>query len=666
MKAVAAVAVLLSGVAAQTPLSKVTTLLGNLRAKVVAEGEASVKTFGELKSWCALRQQEISYSIKTNKGQIGEDEAIITEAVGNQKVFSGRAGDLTAAISKNEADMKAASAVRGNETAAFKGQEAELVNMASVLQRAISVLRTQGKKGDALLQKKTSQELTHAIALMLDSSLVNSADARTLSSLMQKSDDFLAIPQKSGKIVSVLEDLLTKATENLDAIRKDEQKTHHNYLLMKQSLEDEVKFANKDLSEVKKNIATASERESKARGALEADTRNLKEDEKALSSVKADCQRKTEDYNDETRDRTDEIAAIDKAVAVLAQQTGGAASVAYKAAAFLQLESNSKITSSADLVKFEAVRYVRDLAKKQHSEALTQLAARMSAAMHISATGKGDQFDNVKNMIKSMIAKLDSEDKADSTAKDFCDKEMRKSNSSQADKSTELNKLTTKVDSAKSASATLKQEVSSITNQLAELAKSQAALDKMRAEEKANYDQALPQLENGIQGVQTAISVLRDYYSKTGAKKASSGSATGVVGLLEVVLSDFTKSLAELKVKEDDARKSYSKQTEQNKIEKATKGEDIKYKTKEAGELDVAVTQLLSDSVTVKTELDSVNEYLEKLKAQCIKKETPYDERQKRRQAEIEGLKNALTILSAQSFVQTSQSLRGAKLHVQA
>ncbi len=75
--------------------------------------------------------------------------------------------------------------------------------------------------------------------------------------------------------------------------------------------------------------------------------------------------------------------------------------------------NRSKISSGVDLANFEAVRFVRALARKQGSKALAQLASRMASAMRQSTGTMDDPFAKVKGLISSMIDKLEGEMSAD-------------------------------------------------------------------------------------------------------------------------------------------------------------------------------------------------------------------------------------------------------------
>merc|ERR1719375_442720 len=109
---------------------------------------------------------------------------------------------------------------------------------------------------------------------------------------------------------------------------------------------------------------------------------------------------------------------------------------------------------------------------------------------------------------------------------------------------------------------------------------------------------------------------------------------------------------------EETAQAEYEKITKENEITKVTKEQDVKYKTKEAKGLDKAVAELTGDREGLQTELDAVLDYYEKIKEQCIAKPEPYEERKKRREAEIAGLKEALAILEGEAALIQKQSNR--------
>merc|ERR1719201_3231844 len=229
----------------------------------------------------------------------------------------------------------------------------------------------------------------------------------------------------------------------------------------------------------------------------------------------------------------------------------------------------------------------------------------------------------------------------------------------------EITALTTKIDKMSSDSAQLKEEVAILSKELADLAKSQAEMDKIRGEEKAAYETNKAEMEQGIEGVTLALKVLREYYSGGGGAQGAGG---GIINMLEVIEADFNKGLAELIATEEAAAKEYDKLTKENEIAKTTKEQDVKYKTKEAKSLDEAVAETTADKASSQSELDSVLEYWKSLQEQCIDKVEPYEERKKRREAEIAGLKEALSILAGEAVLlqrETTKKLRGVKQHHQ-
>merc|ERR1719291_1014017 len=536
------------------------------------------------------------------------------------------------------------------------------------------------KTGSAsLMQLKNADNMAQVLDTLVKGASISSEDASRLTALVQSSqqdgDEDVGAPAatvykgQSGGIIQTLTDLLEKAQGQLADARNAETKNVHNFELMQQGLKDEIRFGQKEISEAKKSLAGSQESKAAAEGDLGLESKSLKEDESTLSTLHQDCLTYAQNYEAETKSRGEELAAIAEAKKVIQSETGGAegATYALNQVSFVQ---RSQLASKTDLASFEAVRFIRKLAKDQHSTALSQLASRISSAMHSGA----DPFGKVKGLIADMIEKLEAEAEADATHKSFCDKELAESNQKKADKKAEIAKLSNKIDEMSARSGQLKSEVAALEKALAALAASQAEMDKLRAEENAAFKQNKADMEQGLEGIKVALRVLNDYYAKADKDHASAdGAAHGIIGLIEVVQADFSAALAEFTSVEETSAADYDKQTKANEIEKTTKQQDVKYKNKEAADLDSATAEASSDRDGVQTELAAVQEYLDELAAQCITtggnmgteghNAESYEQRVARRTKEINGLKEALNILQGTtSFVQKSRrmTLRGA------
>jgi len=115
-------------------------------------------------------------------------------------------------------------------------------------------------------------------------------------------------------------------------------------------------------------------------------------------------------------------------------------------------------------------------------------------------------------------------------------------------------------------------------------------MDNTRQESHAAFVQAKADLELGLQGVRQALTVLREYYGGSAAfmqqprpampelHSKAEGAGNSIVGILEVVESDFAQNLAKETTEEDDAEAEYQKITQENAVTKTMKDQDEKYK----------------------------------------------------------------------------------------
>jgi len=673
------------------PLGKVFELMSALEAKIKAEGEAEAKAFKEFFAWCDESSQNLNYEIKTGKAKKEKLEAQIGELTSSIDVSESKIEELAAAVSAAEAELSDATGIREKEASDFAASEKELVETVDTLDRAISIISTEMSKNPAALaQIDTSSMagLVQSLSAVVDAAGFSTVDRQKLVALVQskqgdEDSEFGAPSASSYKshssgIIDVLEDLKEKAEGELSEARKAESTAKHNYGMMKQSLEDQMAADNKDLADEKAAKASSEEGKASAEGDLSVTVKDLQNSESSLSTANTDCMTTAADHEATVAARTEELKVIATAEKILKDSTEGAVGQTYS---LFQIAASSQLHTRADLANSEVITLVKKLAREQHSAALAQLASRIAAVVKYGARDGADPFAKVKGLISDMIVKLEKEAESEATEKAYCDEQISKTEAKKAELEADLAKTTSKIDKAAAKSTELKGEAKELQSELAALAKQQAEMDSIRRESHEDYSTAKAELEQGLAGVRKALSVLRDYYggaaamvqegtnfenfmqqpAKPAAHAKASGAGGSIINILEVCESDFATNLAKEETEEADASASYEKTTQENKVSKTMKEQDAKYKTAEAVGLDKTISELSSDRDTTNNELSAVLEYYGKIKERCIAKPETYEDRKARREAEIKGLKEALSILQGEAaFLQRRKHIRGS------
>jgi chromosome segregation ATPase len=204
--------------------------------------------------------------------------------------------------------------------------------------------------------------------------------------------------------------------------------------------------------------------------------------------------------------------------------------------------------------------------------------------------------------------------------------------------------------------------------EVAEIDKAQAEATAIRTTEHEDYMQASKDFKDSAEAVAKAIEVLKNFYegsflqvsAQTTLKSkqpefggAKSDIASTIISVLEMSEEDFTTLLAECEATEDEAAKAYKTLTDENKVSKVTKETEAKGKASEVKSLTVQLGHSKEDHASVSKELDAVLSYIDKLKPQCESKAMSYEEKKAKREAEIEGLKEALEILAGDGLALT-------------
>merc|ERR1719350_671567 len=527
----------------------------------------------------------------------------------------------------------------------------------------------------AQLDTKTTAKALKALTAVLDAASFPGQDQTKLMAFVQskqgeEADELDMSPPAaatygthSSGILDVLEDLKEKADEQLRDLRKGEVNNRHNFEMLRQSLEDQSAADNTDLEDEKAGKASAAEAQATAKGDLDVTNKELASAKQQLATAHSSCLQVAADHEATVAARKEELSVIAEATKMLKATSTGAVSQTYS---LLQVTSLAglQLRTHSDLVGSEVATAVKRLAKKQHSAALAQLASRIATVLRFGSSS-GDPFSKVKGLIDDMIAKLEREAGDEDTEKAYCDEQLAKTEAKKSELEEDVAKMTSRIDKAAARSAQLQEGIKTLEGELSSLAKEQAEMDRIRQETHSEYEAAKADLELGLSGVRKALGMLREYYSagssmlqddtKLGAfmqqpatpetHAKSQGAGESIINILQVCESDFATNLAKEESEEADAQSEYEKITQENSVTKTTKDQSVKYKSQEATSQDKTAAEYKADRETANTELSAVLEYFGKIKDRCIAKPETYAARKARREAEIKGLKEALSIL---------------------
>mmetsp|Transcript_40431 Transcript_40431/g.90883 ORF Transcript_40431/g.90883 Transcript_40431/m.90883 type:complete len:667 (+) Transcript_40431:68-2068(+) len=654
MKVIAATAVFACASASQTnPIAKVLDLLAGMRSKIVAEGEDEQAGYEKYAKWCRDTAKELQREVADTTAEVADLQATIAKAQATIEAKTAEIGDLAASQQAASADLKQATEVRAKEHADYSVVAAELSESIDTLARAISTLER--VLGGSLVQVGNNpavKKVLSGLDAVVSATVVDAQDKMKLQAFLQAAQGETQAPEAaayeshdgSNNIVSVLQDLLNKAESQKSDADRAERQAQHDFSMMKQTVTHQLATEAGEQDEAKKVKAESEQALATATGDLVLAQKELAGDTASLNEAHDDCEQRADEWNASMASRAHEINALDTATRVLSDKTGGAQSQAY---GLVQVQAQS-INAFGNVVS-EVMALGRDAKDRQ----LAMLAMRIRTA----ATSAADPFAKIKGLIEDMVARLEKEAAEEASAKAFCDSETAKANAKKDDHDSEISKLTSRLDFAKSRVAQLQRQIATLTDELKNTASEQSEAEKTRTEEHASFKQAEADYEAGLEGVNMALKVLRDYFGTsfvqqpaTGTHSKKEGAASSVIGILEVAATDFGRLLAEARETEESAVSDYEAMSEDNKISTQTKKQDIKYKEEEMTDLNQKISEQSNDRAGEQEEMDAVIEYLSKLNDQCVAKPEPYEERKRRREQEIEGLKNALEILEGQGI----------------
>jgi prefoldin subunit 5 len=642
-----------------TPVQKVIQLMNGMLEKGKKEKHEEQVQFAAYKQFCDDTSVEKKRAIADANESIDKLKADIQKYTSDAATLTKEIAELDEDVSIWKGDIKAATKVREIEKADYDALHKDYSESVDALERAIAVLKKQAydRKQASFVQVSALKNLALIPAdakKTIDLFLMQN-DAQEPEGLAVSAPEANAYEFQSSGVVEMLSKLLDKFIDERTTLEKEEMNSKHAYDMLMQDLNAQIAQASKDRDEKAETKANKLQAKADAEGDLKDTTTTRDADVKYLADLTATCEQKASDFESRQQLRADEIVAIEKAIEIISSGavSGNAEkhlpSMLQSGSSFPQLRSDLTVQAQARVAV-----YLSSRAKQLNSRVLSTLATRISA----------DPFQKVKKMIKDLIVRLMEEANEEAEHKGWCDTELSTNEQTRKEKTEAVETLHAEIDQLEASIAKLTEDIADLTKAVAELDAAMAKATKLRTEEKAKNTETIEDSKEAQTAVAQALTVLKEFYAKAGEAtafmqqpeifdspyKGMQAENGGVVGMLEVIESDFARLESDTKASEATAQKEYDEFMTDSKVDKSEKSTDIEHKTAKKQDESQALTVKKEDLEGTQKELDAALAYFDKLKPSCVDAGVSYEDRVARRKEEIESLQEALKILNGEDI----------------
>jgi len=653
-----------------TPVEKVIELMEGMLAKGKEDKKAEQVGYAAFKQFCEDTETETSRNIEEAEMKIETLKADIEKFKAEAARLKEEADLLDGDIAAWTGDEAAATKVRDMEKAAYDELHQDYSESISALERAIAVLKA---KAHDLPQASLAQ-----VSALQERKLIPEESRRALAAFLQEGQapeapDAMGYEFHAHGIIEMLEKLLDKFQGERTSIENQERTNALEFDILIKDLTAQIGNANERLSVIVPARAKLLEDAAAAQAEMEETMATRDEDKKYLANLQATCAAKADQFESRQQLRAEELVAIEKAIEIIRGETvKGYAEKHLPTLAQTLGGGHSLAAFRSNVQAPQAQKRVADFLRRQAgrtgSRVLSMLATRVEA----------DPFGKVKQMIKELITRLMEEASDEAEHKSWCDTELSTNEQTRKEKTAQVETLHAEKDQLESSIAKLASEVAKLTEEIAELDAAMTEATELRTAEKAKNEETIDEAQQAQKAVAKALVILKEFYAKAAEATAlvqqeplgrlepprnpdipemykssyqgMGGEAGGVVGMLEVIETDFARLEADTKAAEAAAQKEYDEFMADSKADKAAKELQVENKNFKKQDEEQALVVCTKSLEGTQKELTASLEYFDKLKPSCIEVGVSYEERVERRQEEIKSLKDALKILNGEEI----------------
>jgi len=642
-----------------------------LSSQITAEGKKEAEQYDKYACFCKEQADEKLYNIEKSEKIIKKQTAKIAKLETEISELNADINALTLLIEEKEAAIKAAEDTRNEQHEKYVATDNDMQAAIKAIKGAIKALKdSKGElKGDADTDFMQIKKLASQVLKVVHPRLLSQKQHAALVQISEPGKAH-AFEYQSNDIIAVLEGLKDEFLQNKKELDESEFETNSAFERKRLGLQNEVKFANKDKNEKEQILEAKSEELHLTEQEKSAETDAMNADQAFLDTVTTECEQKAKDWDQRSKARSDELTALADALTTLQEGAANQYSankklnLAQKSTSFLQVSGTSS-QSMQLTATLGASQLLSKVARDLHSPVLSVTAMKVKLM--------ADHFVKVRAIVKDLISKLEDDAEAEATQKGFCDTNMAAALTDRDTGNAQIEEAMATISKITAEKEELEQEIQDLKKAIADNLKALNEATELRNGEKADNEATIETSDEGKTAVELAINILKEFYEnafiqtgkyvppnadrsgKTVADRApevfsgdyhgSQGASKGIMGLLDVILSDFERTIDTTQTSEDTAQASFEAFEADTKQDNEDKEDEIDTKEGRISDIEDELVETEEDKGDATKLKENALTELKKLKPMCVEGEETYAQRVAKREKEIQALKDAQQML---------------------
>jgi len=675
------------------PVRKVVNLLQAMQKKVEEEGKQEKDLYEKFMCYCKTGGGDLAASIAAaeDKGpsvssNIEASEASLTQAKEDLKQAQ---SDRSAA----KAAIEEATALREKEAASFAAYKADADTNIAAITKAVTALEN-GMAG-GFLQTDAAAVLKRVV----DKSDMVDADQQEVIAFLSGGNGYAP---SSGEITGILKQMGDTMAANLaDAVTTEDNslKTYDALVAAKQK---EIAATTATVEAKTKQIGELGVAIVQMKEDLSDTQAGLMEDQKFLAQLEKGCKSKTGEWEERSKTRAEEMVALADTIKILNDDDAlelFKKTLPSPGSSFVQVSVTSDALRSSALATIKAAGANAD---KSDKAGLQFLALALSGKKSANAGG----FDKVLKMIDNMVDVLGKEQNDDNDQKEYCQTQLDTTDDKTKALSRTLEQTGNVIETSKEGISTLTEEIAALEAGIKALDTSVADATEQRREDNAEFkslvasDTAAKELlsfaKNRLNkfynpslhkaAPKTELSRGDRIYENEGGEIATAapggiantgitafvqvssrdapapppatwnayakkgGESTGVISMIDLLISDLEKELTEATTEEKNDQSQYEATMADASEKRTVDSESLTGKSAAKADLEAELQKSEEHKKATTAELMATEKYMASLHAECDWLLQNFDVRKEARAGEVDSLKKAKAVLSGADY----------------